>query len=164
MPDSSWTIRAAGRQDAGFIGDMLVEAVNWAQERHRSRDQIMSAPETARYVAGWPRPGDLGVIADAGGRPVGAAWLRFFAAGAPGYGFVGAGVPELSIGVAAAWRGRGVGRALLRALASQARATGIGRISLSVGRANYAHGLYLKEGYRIVDSSDASSDTMIKDL
>lgn len=143
---------------------MLAEAVNWPQERDRSRDEIMSAPETARYVAGWPRPGDLGVIADAGGRPVGAAWLRFFPAGEPGYGFVAAGVPELSIGVAAAWRGRGVGRALLRALASQARATGIGHISLSVGRANYAHGLYLTEGYRIVDSSDASSDTMIKDL
>ena len=73
------------------------------------------------------------------------------------------GRPELSIGAAAARRGRGAGRALLRAPASQARATGTGRISLSVGRANHAHGPYLKEGYRIVDSGDANSDTMIKD-
>jgi len=57
MTDSPWTIRAAGPGDAGFIGDMLVEAVNWPQERNRSREQIMSSPETARYVTGWPRPG-----------------------------------------------------------------------------------------------------------
>ena len=38
------------------------------------------------------------------------------------------------------------------------------RISLSVGRENFAHRLYLGEGYRIVDMSDANSDTMIKDL
>jgi ribosomal protein S18 acetylase RimI-like enzyme len=73
-------------------------------------------------------------------------------------------VPELSVGVAASWRGRGIGRALLRALAGHARSAGIRRISLSVGRENYARKLYLDEGYRIVDSSDTNSDTMIKDL
>ena len=30
--------------------------------------------------------------------------------------------------------------------------------------ANYAHALYLAEGYRIVDRSDPDSDTMVKDL
>ena len=73
-------------------------------------------------------------------------------------------VPELSIGVAASWRGRGLGRALLRAVAEQARARGISRISLSVERKNYAQRLYLSEGFRIVDSSDKDADTMIKDL
>jgi len=53
---------------------------------------------------------------------------------------------------------------LLRAVADQARSAGIGQISLSVGRRNYAHSLYLDEGYKIVDSSDAVSDTMIKEL
>ncbi len=73
-------------------------------------------------------------------------------------------VPELSVGVAASWRGLGVGRALLRAIADRARSTGIGQISLSVERQNYAHSLYLGEGYKIVDSSDVASDTMIKEL
>ena len=72
--------------------------------------------------------------------------------------------PKLSIGVAPSWRGQGVGRTLLRALAEHARSAGIRRISLSVGRQNYAHQLYLDEGYRIVDRSDTKSDTMIKDL
>jgi GNAT superfamily N-acetyltransferase len=57
-----------------------------------------------------------------------------------------------------------VGRALLRGLAGQARSAGIRRISLSVERKNFAQQLYLSEGYQIVDSSDANSDTMVKDL
>ena len=162
---AGYTIRPAVASDAGFLADMLVEAVNWsAQWPPKSRDRILSAPDTAHYVAGWPRDADLGVLAEADGQPVGAAWLRFQPATDPGYGFVAADVPELTIGVAAGWRGRGVGRALLRAIAGQARARGIARISLSVERKNYAQRLYLSEGYRVVDSSDAQSDTMIKDL
>jgi predicted DNA-binding helix-hairpin-helix protein len=53
---------------------------------------------------------------------------------------------------------------LLRAIADRARSAGIGQISLSVERRNYAHGLYLGEGYKIVNASDAASDTMIREL
>jgi len=162
---AGYTIRPAVASDAGFLADMLAEAVNWStQWPPKSRDRILSAPDTAHYVAGWPRDTDLGVLAEADGQPVGAAWVRFLPATDPGYGFVAADVPELTIGVAAGWRGQGIGRALLRAIAGQARARGIARISLSVERKNYAQRLYLSEGYRIVDSSDAQSDTMIKDL
>jgi GNAT superfamily N-acetyltransferase len=66
--------------------------------------------------------------------------------------------------VAAPWRGRGIGRALLRDVANRARSAGIGQMSLSVERQNLAHGLYLAEGYKIVDSGGAHSDTMIKEL
>jgi GNAT superfamily N-acetyltransferase len=162
---TGYIIRPAAASDAGFLADMLVAAVNWSTEwRPKSPDFILSAPGTAHYLAGWPRDTDLGVLAEADGQPVGAAWLRFLPATDPGYGFVAADVPELTIGVAAGWRGQGVGRALLRAIAGQARARGIARISLSVERKNYAQRLYLSEGYRIMDSSDAQSDTMIKDL
>jgi GNAT superfamily N-acetyltransferase len=164
MADISWAVRPAGRGDGEFIGDMLIEAVNWSPERNLTREQILSTPELAHYVTGWPRQGDLGVIAEAHRQPIGAAWLRLFPTGDPGYGFVAADVPELSIGVAMPWRGQGVGRALLRATAEQARSAGITKISLSVGRRNFAHKLYLDEGYKIVDSSDARSDTMIKEL
>jgi GNAT superfamily N-acetyltransferase len=144
---------------------MLVEAVNWSSDRSKlSRERVLAAPGTRHYIAGWPRDTDLGVVAEVHGERVGAAWLRFFTTADPGYGFIAPDVPELSIGVAAHWRGRGVGRALLRAAARQARSAAIGQISLSVERENFAHTLYLSEGYRIVDSSDAGSDTMLRNL
>lgn len=175
---------------------MLVEAVNWSPEwRKQSRRRVLSAPNTARYITGWPRATDLGVVAEvprhdasdtnasdtnasatvgsgtsitdggrAGGERIGAAWLRFFTAADHGYGFVAAEVPELTIGVAARWRGHGVGRALLRAIARHASATGIKQISLSVERKNFARQLYLSEGYHVVDGSDPQSDTMLTTL
>jgi GNAT superfamily N-acetyltransferase len=142
-----------------------MEAVNWSpQWKKKSRKHVLSSPKTAHYIVGWPRDSDLGVIAKANGERIGAAWLRFLPAADPGYGFVADDVPELTIGVAAHWRGRGAGRALLQSIAVQARSAGIRQISLSVERKNFAQKLYLSEGYQIVDSSDANSDTMVKDL
>jgi GNAT superfamily N-acetyltransferase len=165
VDEFSWRIRRAAAGDGEFLADMLVEAVNWSPEwKRRSRRRVLADPRTARYIAGWPRETDLGVIAEAGAEPAGAAWLRFFPADAPAYGFVCAEVPELTIGVAAPWRGRGVGRALLRAVAAAAAAAGTGRISLSVERKNFARGLYLSEGYAVADGSDPQSDTMVKVL
>jgi phosphoribosyl-ATP pyrophosphohydrolase len=159
-----WSIRTAGPDDAGFLADMLVEAVNWSPRWNQSRDAIFATPAIAHYLSGWPRAGDLGVVAEAAGSPVGAAWLRFLPPDDPGYGFVAPDVPELTIGVTALWRGRGVGRALLRAIADRARGSGIRQISLSVERKNYAHRLYRAEGYQVVDSSDRHSDTMVSRL
>ncbi len=152
-------------EDGEFLGDMLVEAVNWSPEwKRKSRRRVLSDPRTAHYIAGWPRGTDLGVIAEAGQEPVGAAWIRFFPADDPAYGFVGPDVPELTIGVAVAWRGRGVGRTLLRAITASAAAAGIGRISLSVERKNFARSLYLSEGFTVTDASSPQSDTMVKSL
>lgn len=164
MGGGSWTIRDAAPRDAEFLADMLVAAVNWSPEwKPVSRRRVLAAHRTGRYIAGWPRGTDLGVIAEAGTDPVGAAWVRFFTADDPGYGFVAPDVPELTVGVAAAWRGRGVGRSLLRAVAGRAAAAGIRRVSLSVERKNFARGLYQSEGY-MVAGSGPQSDTMVKDL
>ena len=164
VADSPWVIRNATAGDGEFLADMLVAAVNWSPAwKPRSRRRVLAAPATARYIAGWPRGTDLGVIAEAGPGAVGAAWVRFFTAEDPGYGFVAPGVPELTVGVAAAWRGQGAGRSLLRAVAARAAAAGIGRISLSAERANFARGLYRSEGYTVA-ASGPQSDTMVKDL
>lgn len=164
MTESPWPIRPAVAADRDFLNDMLVAAVNWSPRWNQSRAGIFATPAIMHYVAGWPRPGDLGLVAEASGRRIGATWLRFLPADDPGYGFVAPDVPELTIGVSAAWRGKGVGRALLRAIADAARARGIERISLSVERKNYARDLYLSEGFQVVDSSDRNSDTMVSDL
>lgn len=165
MADTPWLTRPAAAGDAGFLADMLVLAVNWSPEwPARSRGQVLADPRTAHYITGWPGEGDLGMVDEAGGEPAGAAWLRFLPESDPGYGFAAADVPELGIGVMPAWRGRGLGRALLRAVTGQARAAGIARISLSVQRRNFARQLYLAEGCQVVDSSEPQSDTMVTDL
>ncbi|MGW5578340.1 N-acetyltransferase family protein [Micromonospora chokoriensis] len=157
-------IRTATPADSDFLADMLVEAVNWLPERNWSRDQILANPALAHYVADWMRPDDFGLIAvDRTDRPVGAAWFRFLTADDPGYGYVSDDVPELTIGVVESWRGRGVGRVLLRAVLDAARARGIRTVSLSVERANFAARLYAAEGFRTVESFE-DADTMVAEI
>jgi GNAT superfamily N-acetyltransferase len=165
VSENPWIIRTATAEDGPFLADMLLEAVNWSPEwKKKSRTRVLADPKTAHYIAGWPRDSDIGVVAEIGGAPAGAAWLRYLPASDPGYGFISPDIPELTIGVAARWRGNGLGRALLRAIADQAKQAGIHQISLSVERKNFAQQLYLSEGYLITDSTDAQSDTMVKDL
>lgn len=156
-----FTFRAAEAADLDFLVSMLLEAFNWHPERSFSRERILSDPEIAHYVAGWPQPDDLGVIAvGEDEQPLGAAWLRQLTAEDPGYGYVAGDVPELTIGVRAQWRGRGVGRALLRELVRVADERGVKRISLSVERANYAAKLYTDEGFTVVKQFE-DADTML---
>lgn len=157
-------LRKAARSDARFLGDMLVEAVNWAPARSTTRLDALADPAVARYVEGWKRPGDAGVVAvDSTGTPVGACWYRLFAADHPGFGFVAPGVPELTLGVVGIWRGEGIGRDLLRAALSQARQQGHSRMSLSVDRLNFAARLYRAEGFHTVERTE-SADTMVRVL
>ncbi|WP_420112621.1 GNAT family N-acetyltransferase [Pseudactinotalea sp.] len=165
-------VRDAGPEDAEFLLDMLLEAVNWTGEEGVSRKQLLRDKQLAHYVAGWQREGDLGVIAvDLGGPgglqiPVGAAWLRRFSASARGHGYVADDIPELSMGVVPAHRGRGIGRGLLRTIASRAQDAGIRAISLSVDKANPATALYTSAGFRTVAVGDegGTAHTMLLDL
>lgn len=166
-------VRDAGPEDAEFLLDMLLEAVNWTGEERVSRKQLLRDRTLAHYVAGWQRDGDLGVIAvDLGGPgglqiPVGAAWLRTFRRASPGFGYLADDIPELSMGVVPAHRGRGIGRGLLRTIAARAQDAGIRAISLSVEKDNPAASLYTAAGFRIIDlgtNPDANADTMLLDL
>ena len=161
---TSFEIRPATTADADLLIDMLVAAVNWEPGRDRSREDVVADPATARYVSGWMRPADLGVVAvTPQGQPIGAAWLRYLSSADPGYGYLRDDVPELGMGVVAAYRGRGVGRALLRGVLGAARAAGVPAVSLSVERANPAAHLYASEGFRTVGAVDGSN-TMLLDL
>lgn len=149
-------LRPAAAADASFLTDMLVEAACWRPDGPRgSVDDVIRQPELAHYVAGWPQPGDLGVVAEAPD-PVGAAWLRFFTGDDPGYGFVDVATPEVAMGVAPQWRGRGVGARLLDALVIAARESGLRALSLSVEPDNYARRLYHRAGFREVGKAGGS--------
>jgi GNAT superfamily N-acetyltransferase len=146
----TFTTRPVQADDLPFLRDMGWEATAVdAGMRAMGKEAALAQPSVRKYLEGWGRPGDAGVVAvDSSGRRLGAAWYRLFPAGAPGYGFIAPDVPELSIGVAEDARGRGVGGALLDALLQTAREQGFRRVSLSVDRRNPALQLYERKGFR----------------
>jgi ribosomal protein S18 acetylase RimI-like enzyme len=138
-------------QDLRFLRAMLHEAAFWRPgaggAARPSLDEALASPHLARYVEGWGRPGDRALLARHGDRALGAVWYRLFTADRPGYGFVDAATPELSIGVLATERGRGVGAALLAAALAQAALDGHPGLSLSVEPDNPALRLYERLGF-----------------
>ena len=102
-------IRLAQPDDEPFLWDMGWEATAMdAGMRALGREAAFAIPHVRRYLDGWGRPGDAAVVAvTADGQRLGAAWYRFFPAEEPGWGFVAADVPELSIGVVGEARGTG---------------------------------------------------------
>jgi GNAT superfamily N-acetyltransferase len=119
-----WTLRTATAADSAFLVRMLAHAAYppWHVPRPTPAE-VLRDPAVARYVLGWPRPGDAGVIAlDRAGRRIGAAWYRLLTADEPGYGYVDDATPEVAIGIGPRWRGRGLGTALMRRLRVLAQA------------------------------------------
>jgi ribosomal protein S18 acetylase RimI-like enzyme len=145
---ASFAIRDATPSDETFITRMLCEAASWRAEVRPREAEVVARPEVAVYLAGWGREGDTAVVAEEdSGRLLGAAWYRFFSEEEHGFGFVSADIPELTIAVEQAERGRGIGTALLDALIQHAEEDGCSALSLSVEEDNAALRLYERAGF-----------------
>src|SRR5262245_61504378 len=93
--------RSAGTEDFTFLATMLGEASVWRPDKATpTAVQVMADGRYSLYLAGWPRQGDYGLVAEQD-EPVGAAWYRTYTEANHGYGFVAEDVPELSIAVIA---------------------------------------------------------------
>jgi ribosomal protein S18 acetylase RimI-like enzyme len=103
------------------------------------------------YVENWGRQGDGGVIAESGGRPVGACWFRCFTSAHPGYGFLGDDVPGIGFAVRERFRRQGIGTKLLEAAVAMLKESGARAVSLSVELGNHrARRLYERAGFEPV--------------
>jgi ribosomal protein S18 acetylase RimI-like enzyme len=153
--------RPARAEDFTFLATMLGEAAVWRPDKPKpTAEQVLADPRYALYLAGWPRQGDYGLVAEQDG-PVGAAWYRTFTEASHGYGFVAEDVPELSIAVIAPRRHEGIGRRLLVDLIEASVAQGYAALSLKVNDGNPARGLYESVGFQAVEKA-RSSGTMIR--
>jgi ribosomal protein S18 acetylase RimI-like enzyme len=140
---------------------MLGEAAVWRPDKPTpTADQVLADPRYAMYLAGWPKHGDDGLIAEQDG-PVGAAWYRTFTAASHGHGFVAEDVPELAIAVIASRRHEGIGQRLLADLVEASVAQGYPALSLSVAAHNPARALYESNGFVPVEKRETSW-TMIR--
>jgi len=153
-------IRDAEALDVRSLSVALAYAADWNGKTPTSPGEAMLRPDLQKYLGDWPWPTDLGVIAAVDGRDVGAAWARRLTSDDPGYGWVSDDIPELTIGVDPAMRGRGIGAVLLDALILRVRATAAA-MSLSVEDGNAsARALYEKAGFVVVGRV-GDSDTML---
>ena len=151
--------RAATPADEPFLREMLWLAYNW-RDQSVAGDHWPDADGPRRYVEDFGRPGDAGVIAEIGGEPAGAAWYRLLPASDAGYGYVADDVPEVTIGVAAAHRGKGVAAELLERLKATAAAERLRALSLSVEPDNHAVRIYERAGFEPAGRSGGSVTLM----
>ncbi len=162
---SGVTIRDATAADLPFLWDMLFESAFTTDEARAAwRSDPQPPQELRKYLDGYSRSGDAGVIAENEERkPVGACWYRIFAAHDRGDGILAhANVPELAIAVAPEHRGRGIGRDLLEALARRAKDDGYRRLMLSVDPKNApALRLYERAGFTYIYTDDDARGTSL---
>ncbi len=141
--EPTFTIRRATSEDEPFLWRMLYYASHMDKDDGAVPDDAKTHPYLARFVEGWGRPDDLGVIAEnADGRPVGAAWVRVLRVADGEHA-------ELAIAVLPDCIGQGIGGEMLARLLQEARGV-YPCIYLSVREGNPAIRLYERAGFVVV--------------
>lgn len=140
-------LRSAGADDGDLVRRIVGLASHW---RTLDVPHELSG-EVDKYHVGWGRPGDVGVFAFRGIEFVGGATARRFGPADGAYGYIDDAFPELTIGVEAGFRRRGLAVLLLAALKAKVIEKGHGGISLSVEPDNGARHLYARMGFDLVE-------------
>lgn len=133
-------LRSSTPQDRAFVVEM-------ARLACALEDRPLPPPDAPDVLALLPRPDTALVATDDGGRPVGAAWWHLHeppllrdAGGDP--------VPELVMAVLDRERRKGIGAALVDAVAEEA-AKSFSALALNVHIRNPAAHLYTRTGFRV---------------
>jgi len=130
---------------------MLRLAAGW---RERAPAALTAGIE--KYVRGYGRSGDHGIIAIVSEVPVGAAWYRYLTGAISGYGYVADNIPELSLAVQPHARRMGVGTGLVVRLLADAATQRLPGLSLSVEPDNPARRVYERLGFESVAQAGAA--------
>jgi len=135
--------------DEPFLWEMLYQALYVPEGQTPFPRDILQEPDIACYVQGWGRPGDWGLLARDGEKPVGAIWLRQWTGAEKGYGYVSPTIPELSVALLPEYRNLGLGSRMIITVISMAQGRYLG-LSLSVVASSPARRLYERLGFQKV--------------
>ena len=142
------TIREITETEYPLLEDFLYNAIYIPPGEEWPPREVIFQPEIYIYVDGFGgKAGDIGVVAEANGKIVGAAWTRVI----PAYGHIDENTPELAISVLADYRSQNIGTMLMNRLFDLLRERGYRRTSLSVQQNNPAVRFYKRLGYVITD-------------
>jgi ribosomal protein S18 acetylase RimI-like enzyme len=166
-------IRPIERRDYPLLEEFLYHAIFVPEGVEPPGREIIYRPEIFVYVDGFGGEGggdddknkaDMGVVAEADGEVVGAAWTRII----PAFGHIDPHTPELAIAVLSGCRGRGIGSRMMERLFEMLRRAGYRRTSLSVQKDNPAVRFYRRLGYVVAgerpDGAGHEDYLMVKEL
>ena len=130
-----------------LLNDFLYEAIYIPNGMEPPPKTIINTPELQEYVVDFgTREHDKAFAAEIEGMIAGAAWVRIM----HDYGHIDDDTPSLAIAVRKAYRGLGIGTAMLKELLAALKSEGYAKVSLSVQKENYAVKMYQKVGFRVL--------------
>ena len=134
-----------------LLEDFLYEAIFIPEGMKKPPRDIIQNEELQVYIRDFgKRKDDHCLVADNGGKVVGACWVRIM----DDYGHIDNETPSFAISLFEEYRGQGTGTDLMRAMLELLRVKGYKRASLAVQKENYAVKMYRKVGFEVVDEND----------
>ena len=154
------SIREIRPEEYTFLREFLYQAIYLPKGVEPPPRSVVDRPELQVYIEGFStRPGDHCLVAEVGGKVVGAAWCRIM----EDYGHIDNDTPSLAISLLPEYRGKGIGTRLLNDLLLLLQENGYRRASLSVQKENPALHLYERAGFRILKAKDTEY-LMLRDI
>ncbi|MBQ8305057.1 MAG: GNAT family N-acetyltransferase [Blautia sp.] len=147
----SYVIRELREGETDLLKDFLYEAIFIPKGMEPPERSVIEKPELRVYTDDFgTRKGDNCLVADFGGKVVGAVWTRIM----DDYGHVDDDTPSFAISLYKEYRGQGVGSQLMVRMLELLKWQGYKKASLAVQKANYAVRMYENVGFRTVDEND----------
>lgn len=144
-------IRSLRRDETDLLKDFLYEAIFIPKGAEPPARDIIEKPELRVYTDDFgTRMGDNCLVADFGGKVVGAVWTRIM----DDYGHVDDDTPSFAISLYKEYRRQGIGSQLMVKMLELLKWQGYERASLAVQKANYAVKMYTDLGFKTVKETD----------
>ena len=148
---SNLLIREIREEEFALLKDFLYEAIFVPEGAEPPGREVIDLPELRLYIEDFgSRKGDHCLVADFGGKVVGAVWTRIM----NDYGHVDDDTPSFAISLYRKYRGQGIGTRLMIDMLELLKSKGYRQASLSVQKENDAVRLYEFVGFRIVEENE----------
>ena len=145
-----YVIRSLRKGETELLKDFLYEAIFIPEGVETPAKDIVEKPELRVYIDDFgSRKGDNCLVADFGGKVVGAVWTRIM----NDYGHVDDETPSFAISLYKEYRGQGIGSQLMVKMLELLKWQGFEKASLAVQKANYAVKMYENVGFKTVDEN-----------
>ena len=144
-------IRKLRDDETELLKNFLYEAIYIPDGIQPPERSIIERPELSIYYENFGNgPADNCLVAEVGGKVVGAVWTRIM----NDYGHVDDETPSFAISLYKEYRGKGFGTEMMRRMLGLLKEQGYKKASLAVQKANYAVRMYEKVGFKIIDEND----------